>query len=203
MGKLQQAGCNGAKLLLYFHPGAKNAQSQTEIVDQIVEQCQAAHLPFFLEPIGYSLDPARPLTNAERRQIVVETAFHFSQRGVDILKLEFPLDVQQEPDERVWRAALQEVNSACSVPWTLLSGGVSFETFLRQAALACAVGASGVMVGRAVWAEAVGLHGEARDHFLATVGYERMTRLAGACYALGTPWMERHTPPTINENWYA
>lgn len=201
VGKLKATGCSGAKLLLYFHPGATNAASQTAIVDSLVEQCQQQHVPFFLEPVGYSLDPAQPLSSAERRQIVVESARHFSRRGIDILKVEFPLDATAEPDENVWRDALQELDAACAVPWTLLSGGVSFETFLRQTELACAAGASGVMVGRAVWSEAAALHGEAREHFLGTIGVERMARLAQVCSA-GSAWMKRHTPPIIDEAWY-
>ncbi|MBC8172006.1 MAG: tagatose 1,6-diphosphate aldolase [Anaerolineae bacterium] len=201
VAKLKASGCSGAKLLLYFHPGAANADSQTEIVDSIVEKCQQHNVPFFLEPVGYSLDPAQPLSNIERRQVVVESARHFSTRGIDILKVEFPLDVAQEADENVWQAALEELDEACNVPWTLLSGGVSFETFLRQTELACAAGASGVMVGRAVWAEATALHREARDHFLSTVGVERMAQLAHVCKT-GSPWMTRHIPPTIDEGWY-
>lgn len=201
VAKLKATGCSGAKLLLYFHPGAANAASQTALVDSIVEQCQQHDVPLFLEPVGYSLDPAQPLSNSERRQVVVESARHFSGRGIDILKVEFPLDVAQEADEDVWRDALQELDGACAVPWTLLSGGVSFETFLRQTELACAAGASGVMVGRAVWAEATALHREARDHFLSTTGVERMSQLAQVC-STGSPWMTRHTPPQMDEGWY-
>jgi tagatose 1,6-diphosphate aldolase len=199
--KLKATGCSGAKLLLYYHPQASNAQSQTTLVDKVVEQCQQHHVPLFLEPVGYSLDPEQPLSNTERRQVVVESASHFSRRGVDILKVEFPLDVSREPDEQVWQYALSELNSACSVPWTLLSGGVSFEVFLRQTELACAAGASGVMVGRAVWAEAAALHGAAREQFLTTTGAERMARLASVC-ANGSNWNTRHSCPSIYEGWY-
>jgi len=201
VAKLKAAGCSGAKLLLYFHPGAVNAAAQTALVDSVVEECQRQHMPLFLEPVGYSLDPAQPLSNTERRRVVVESARHFSARGIDILKVEFPLDVAREPDETAWRDALHELDSACVVPWTLLSGGVSFETFLRQTELACEAGASGVMVGRAVWAEAAALHGAARDHFLATTGAQRMARLAAACES-GSPWTARHIPPIIGEGWY-
>jgi tagatose-1,6-bisphosphate aldolase len=201
IAKLKAAGCSGAKLLLYYHPEASNAQSQTTLVDQVVEQCQQHHVPLFLEPVGYSLDPSQPLSNDERRQVVVESARHFSKRGVDILKVEFPLDAARESDENVWRDALRELDEACSVPWTLLSGGISFETFLRQTELACAAGASGVMVGRAVWAEATALHGEAREQFLITTGTERMAQLASVCGS-GSNWNTRHSRPSIFEGWY-
>jgi tagatose-1,6-bisphosphate aldolase len=201
VAKLKAAGCSGAKLLLYFHPDAANAQSQIALVDQVVEQCKKHSVALFLEPVGYSLDPDQPLSNTERRQVVVESARLFSARGVDILKVEFPLDVAREPDEKIWQAALRELNDVCSVPWTLLSGGVSFETFLRQTELACAAGASGVMVGRAVWAEAAALHGDAREQFLITTGAERMARLASVCSS-GTDWKLRHSRPSLKEGWY-
>lgn len=189
--KLSQSGCSGAKLLLYYHPGASDAAAKTEIVDRIVAQCAAEHIPLFLEPIAYSLDPAAKLGNAERLHIALETSEHFSARGADVLKLEFPVDVSQEPDERVWAAALQQLDSACAVPWTLLSAGAPFEVFLRQAELACRAGASGVIAGRALWGEAVALAGSARTEFLRTVGVSRMRQLVGVCHTHSSSWMEK------------
>jgi tagatose 1,6-diphosphate aldolase len=115
--RIKRAGCRGVKLLLYFHPDAANASAQTDLVDRIVAQCQQQHIPFFLEPIAYSLDPSASLNNQERAQVVIESARHFAQHGVDVLKLEFPVDVTEEPDERKWLHTLQELNAACSVPW--------------------------------------------------------------------------------------
>ncbi|MGV2434686.1 MAG UNVERIFIED_CONTAM: hypothetical protein LVT10_07200 [Anaerolineae bacterium] len=59
------------------------------------------------------------------------------------------------------------------MPWALLSAGASFEIFLRQAEMACQHGASGVIVGRAVWAEAVKLPPQERISFLQTTGAQR------------------------------
>jgi tagatose 1,6-diphosphate aldolase len=199
--KLKKAGFSGVKLLLYFHPAANNAQSQTEIVDRVVEQCQKQQIPLFLEPICYSLDPQRPLNNIERRQAVIESARHFTQRGVDILKLEFPLDTQEEKDESIWQESLHELNAVCTVPWALLSAGVSFDVFLRQTELACAAGSSGVIVGRAIWAEAAHLQGNALDQFLSTVASERMRQIAEACKT-STPWKALYPIPDIGEGWY-
>jgi tagatose 1,6-diphosphate aldolase len=176
--KLKKAGFSGVKLLLYFHPSEKNAQ--TEIVDRVVEQCQKHQIPLFLEPICYSLDPDKSLSNAERRQTVIESVRHFSHRGVDILKLEFPLDAQEEPDENIWKESLRELNTVCTVPWALLSAGVSLDIFLLQTQLACSSGASGVIAGRAIWAEAAHLQGDALTQFLTITASERMRQLAQA-----------------------
>jgi tagatose 1,6-diphosphate aldolase len=197
VGLLSQSGCSGAKLLLYYHPGAADAAAKTEIVDRIVAQCQAEQIPLFLEPIAYSLDPAAKLGNEERLHVALETSAHFSARGVDVLKLEFPVDVSQEPDEQVWSAALQQLDDACAVPWTLLSAGAPFEVFLHQAELACRAGASGVIAGRALWGEAVALDGLARTQFLRTVGVSRMRQLAGVCHTHSLGWVEKADVPQL------
>ncbi len=202
VSKIKSAGGSGVKLLLYFHPDAENAQFQTDLVDSIIEQCKVHRIPFFLEPIGYSLDPQNSLSNEERRQVVIESVRHFTARGIDILKAEFPLDVKQQPDESVWADALDELNSASEVPWTILSAGVTYDIFLRQTILACKAGASGVMVGRAVWAEALPLTGEALQQFLATTGKARMSALTAICNLYGTSWMDKIGSPALAENWF-
>ncbi|MBZ0307911.1 MAG: tagatose-bisphosphate aldolase, partial [Anaerolineae bacterium] len=78
-----------------------------------------------------------------------------------------------------------------AVPWTLLSAGVDYPTFRRQTEFACRAGASGVIVGRAVWAEAVRLQGEARDHFLSHEAAARIRELGELCAAYGTDWRQK------------
>jgi tagatose-1,6-bisphosphate aldolase len=136
------------------------------------------------------LDPAQPrLSPQERRRVVVETARRLTAiPGVDVLKAEFPLDVAAVPDETEWLAACCELTDGSCVPWVLLSAGVDFETYLRQAVMAASAGASGVAVGRAVWREAAELSVEARDAFLSTVARERMARVTALCQALARPW---------------
>ncbi len=203
VAKIKRVGGNGVKLLLYYHPDADIAAQKRDLVQSIVLDCQTHDIPFFLEPIAYSLDPKKPLTNAELRKVAVKTAKTFSAIGVDVLKLEFPLDVQQEPNEAVWKEAAEELNAACSVPWALLSAGVDYATFRRQAEIACKAGASGVIVGRAVWAEAVELQGDARDRFLATTGKQRMKELADICAKSAKAWREKVALPDVGAGWYA
>ena len=202
VGQIKRMGGTGVKFLLFYHPDAASAPAKRDAVARLVEECAAYDLPLFLEPLVYSLDPARSLPNAEKRQLVIETARTFSALGIDVLKTEFPLDVKQEPDESVWRAALAELDAACRVPWALLSAGVDYAAFERQVALACECGASGVIVGRAVWAEAVNLQGEAREAFLSTTGRARMERLAAICAGAGTSWRERTSAPDLAGEWY-
>lgn len=201
--KLQRAGFNGAKLLVFFHPDAADAAEKTALVDRLAVACAEAGVPLFLEPIAYSLDPARALTNAERRQVVVANARHFTARGATVLKMEFPLDAATEPDERVWDAALRELDAACTVPWALLSGGTAFDVFVRQVDAACRAGACGVIAGRAVWAEAIALADDARRDFLATTGRARLRQLDDVCRTSAASWRDRTPPPDVRQRWYA
>ncbi len=200
VAKIKRSGCSGVKLLLYYHPDADNTSAQTDPVDRIVEQCAQSAIPFFLEPIVYSLDPNASLNNDERAGAVVETARHFSQRGVDVLKVQFPLN--PEADERSWAPVLADLDEACTVPWALLSAGVSFDLFLKQAAAACRAGASGVIVGRAVWAEGMALQGHELDAFMRSTARARMQALAAVCDLYGRPWHHRSRRPDLDERWF-
>ena len=201
--QIKLAGGDGVKLLLSYHPDAPNAPEQRTAVRRIVDECTTYDIPFYLEPIPYSLDPNNALTNDERLQVSVDTVREFSAMGVDVLKLPFPLDVKLSDDESEWREACDAVNAVCTVPWTLLSAGVDYATFLRQARVACEAGASGVIVGRAVWTEAVRLHAGERLEFLETVGVRRMRELADACAGSATPWFERVSAPVVKSDWFS
>ena len=102
--------------------------------------------------------------------------------------MEFPLDPQHVQDEAEWIVACQKLTRVSSVPWVLLSGGVHFETYLRQVIAATRGGASGVAVGRAVWKEAADLPSTERAGFLSGVTRRRMAQVTGICQALAKPW---------------
>ena len=205
VAKIARMGASGVKLLLYYHPEARNAAQQEALVDEVAEACRAYDMPLFLEPLSFALDPAQKrLPSAEKRAVVIETARRFTGRGIDVLKAEFPLDIAEEPDEAVWAEACRELNDASQTPWVILSAGVSFDQFARQTEVACRHGASGVMAGRAVWQEAVDLRGDARAEFLRATAVDRMDQLRAIIAAHGTPFT-RHYPPSddaAGEGWY-
>ena len=125
--------------------------------------------------------------------------------GGDVLKAEFPYDQAVTERDR-WREACEELDAASALPWVLLSGGVDDATFEAQVAAACQAGASGVLVGRSVWAEAATMAPAARDGFLLTNGRERLRRLADLVDRAGRPWHERRTRLTTasmpGDGWY-
>lgn len=190
VGHIKKIGGTGVKLLLYYNPDAEIAPQKHALVAEIAQECQHHEIPFFLEPIVYS---STSLTSAEKQRLVVKAAQTFSRMNVDVLKLEFP--VTPDSDESGWDEALAEVNTACAVPWTLLSAGVDYPTFRKQAELACKAGASGVIVGRAVWAEAVELQADEREEFLRTEAVNRIKELGEICAAYGVDWRNKVPVP--------
>ena len=63
------------------------------------------------------------------------------------------------------------------MPWVLLSGGGSFDTYLRQVEVAVKAGGSGFMVGRALWGEAALASPDERPVLLEEVVRPRMRQL--------------------------
>ena len=205
VAQVKRIGASAAKLLVYYHPDAPNAAEQERLVAEVAAACREADLALFLEPLSFGLDGGK-LTGEERRRVVIETARRLTASGADILKAEFPYDASVT-DEARWAEACAELDAATPVPWVLLSGGVDDETFERQVGTACRAGASGVLVGRSVWAEAATMAPDARDAFLASTGRERLGRLATLVDELGAPWRPRWTraraPEAPAPGWYA
>jgi len=204
VAQAKRMGASAGKLLVYYHPDSPKAHEIEALVMQVAAECAAYELALLLEPLSYSLDPARKNVPPEdRRRVVIETTRRLIVPGVDVLKAEFPLDISAEPDEREWRSACEELSQISRVPWVLLSASASYETYVRQVTVACQAGASGVAAGRAVWQEAPTLNVAARESFLRTAAAQRMTRLTELVDALARPWTEFFAVPVATPQWYA
>jgi tagatose 1,6-diphosphate aldolase len=205
VAKAKRMGASAAKLLVYYHPEASNAADQERLIADVAADCRAADLALFVEPLSFSLVEGERLTGEARRRVVVDTARRLTAIGGDILKAEFPYDPGVTDPAR-WREACEELNEASTAPWVLLSGGVDDRTFEAQVLTACEAGASGVLVGRSVWAEAASMPPEARDVFLATTGRERLSRLADLVESAGRSWHSRPgrltSAPMPGPSWY-
>lgn len=201
--KARMIGASAVKLLVYFHPDSPTASKIIDFVSRVAEECNQQDILLFVEPLSYSLDPTRrKLPPKELRRIVIETAQTLAIPGVDALKVEFPLSIQEDPDKKNWAAACEELSAACSVPWLLLSAAVDFEVFLEQVVVACQSGASGVAVGRAVWKEGAQLTDYQRAEFLSTMASNRMARATALCDALARPWQDFYHIATPDGTWY-
>ena len=203
--RAKRMGASAAKLLVYYHPAASNAADQERLVTDVAAACRDADLALFVEPLGFDPETGGKLTGEARRRCVVETARRLMAIGGDVLKAEFPYD-PGVTDEAAWADACAEVSATSPVPWVLLSGGVDDATFERQVGVACRAGASGVLVGRSVWAPAATLAPADRDAWLASEGRSRLERLVRLVDEAGVPWRAR--PGTVTgasspgDGWY-
>lgn len=208
--KIKRMGAAAVKMLVYYHPGAGALAEEIEaLVEDICKQCHEHDLPLFLEPISYSLDANVEKSSAEfamqRPEIVRETAQRLNRLQPDVLKLEFPVDVDFDSDQNNWRAACEAVSTACDVPWVLLSAGVDYDVFEPQVRVACQSGASGFLAGRAIWKEAIPMTAVDRQGFLAAAGMgaDRLKRLTEITDQYGRPWTDFYQPVTPAEGWYS
>jgi len=207
--KAKMLGASGVKVLLFYHPQAGEAtEKQEQFVSGLLTECSRFDIPMFLEPILYSPDPSlskdSPAFAAERPRMMVETVQRLGALKPDVLKVEFPVDCRYEQDETIWHAACAQLNEVCPVPWALLSGGDPFELFQKQVMVACQNGSSGFLVGRALWREAVHLHGNERNAFLLGEATRRWETLSMIAETYAHPWFERYGAANIdiNEHWY-
>ena len=199
VAKIARLGAAGVKLFVYDDP------SQCEIIDlqdalihKIASDCRAYDLPLFSEPIVILGDSDQNLT--ER---VIAAAIRQQELGATVLKLEFPLDIQTHPAEENWRSACHELSSAVAIPWVLLSAGIDFPTFARQLEIACQAGASGFMVGRALWGEATACPTrKGRCAWLRAVARPRLKLLSAIAHVHARPWQEYYAKPKLSNDWY-
>ena len=172
--RLQQAGGDGIKVLLYYSPF-----STTEInsikqdwVERVGAECAAADAPFFLELVSYHDDMDEKGAEFARIKPVSVTRsieeFCKPQYKVDVLKVGVPVNMTfvESPaaansavlySSKEVKAHFLRASEAATLPFIYLSEGVSNETFGFALELAAEAGArfSGVLCGRATWKDSV------------------------------------------------
>ena len=204
--KAKRLGASGIKLLVLYRPDSDVAEVQDQTIAAVIADCQRQDIPLFLEPLAYGTDPSAAPGSSRfasmRPGIVIETVRRLTRLGPDVLKVQFPVDTNYEQDRSVWRDACAELNSVATVPWALLSGGDPYELFREQVEIACRAGASGFMVGRALWQEAVVAPVDQRARLVEKVLRPRFAELAAIANELGADWATRHTLPEIDHHWY-
>lgn len=200
--KIKRMGGDGVKLFYYYNiTDMERAPQQDALLARVAEDCARYDVPFYAEPILYSLeDDAEHETRFTER--VVAAAQRGADFGADVLKMEYPLAKSRWNDRAAAAAACAALDNAIPVPWVLLSAGVDFETFCQQVDLSCAAGASGVIAGRAVWDEAASISNvQEREDWLQSTGRERLRQLA-MLVSRGRSWRERLAPAAVSTAWY-
>ncbi len=205
--KAARVGASGIKLLLLYRPDNQAAADQERLVEEVVADCARYEIPLFVEPVSYEADgPASPGSaqyGSDRRAVVSESARRLGSLGPDVLKLQFPADTSTDDDRSSWSDACAELHAASPVPWVLLSGGGPFDSFRDQVRIACEGGASGFVVGRALWGDYVTAPLEQRQGLLVSVVRPRFTELTDIATDTGADWASRFDLPSLDEGAYA
>lgn len=204
--KAKRLGACGIKLLVLYRPDVEVADAQDRTIAAVIAECARYDIPLFLEPLAYAVEPGMTVEDAgfaaQRRRIVVDTVRRLGALGPDVLKVQFPVDTRLEPDRAIWADACAELDEASTVPWALLSGGDPYELFRDQVRIACEQGASGFMVGRALWRDAVTASPDQRNDVLERLVRPRFRELATIADEHGKDWAARYELPSVDDRWY-
>ncbi len=164
VGKIKRIGGHAVKVLAWYRPDAdpKIVQAQQDYVCKVGEACAYFDIPFLLELLVYPLKQDAVQTKdyvemtGKREEDVLTSVEEFAKPdyGVDIFKLESPVNaVQADGSERV-QAVFDEMARLAGRPFVMLSAGASKEQFLGVLNHAFKAGASGFLAGRSIWLEA-------------------------------------------------
>ena len=210
--KVKRMGASAVKLLVYFRPDLKEiASRQLALIAKVAEQCIKEDIPLLVEPVSYPVEEVGVSSSkfAEMKpELVIETARQITALPIDVLKAEFPSDMDFEQDEKKLLQLCQELDQASRLPWVLLSAGADFKTFSKQVEIACKAGASGFLAGRALWQEGVQIRSrEERMNFFNNTAVPRLKELADLVNKYGKPWYTKMGSETGNfetaaEDWY-
>jgi tagatose 1,6-diphosphate aldolase len=209
--RLKEKGADAVKVLIYYTPFERDGVNDEKhaFVERIGDECRAEDIPFFLEFVGYDPEGGdeKGLEYAKRKPEIVRRSmeeFSKSQYGVDILKVEVPVNMQfVEGTEAFGGTAaytkddamgfFRQAAAAASKPFIYLSAGVSNATFTETLQLAGESGVrfAGVLCGRATWQDGVPIYAkdgaDAFRKWLETDGVRNIDAV-NACLRAAQPW---------------
>jgi tagatose 1,6-diphosphate aldolase len=210
--KAKKMGASAIKLLLYFRVDVKDvASKQLELVSKLAEKCIEEDIPLLVESVAYPTTEEKnnpDLFSKHKPELVIEAAGKLTSLPIDILKSEFPADINYEKDEAKLSSYCQELSRVSRLPWVLLSAGIDFERFRKEVEIASKAGASGFMAGRALWQEATQISSRVeRLNFFKKQTVSRLKELTLIAEEWGTPWYVKtgHKDgrfPDLSESWY-
>jgi tagatose 1,6-diphosphate aldolase len=213
--RLVEAGANVIKILLYYDPDDAPQINTIKhaFIERIGDECRANDVPFFLEPISYSdeIGDEQGIAFARAKpEKVTKYMQEFSQPqyGVDVLKVEVPVNVRYVEGSKANRdgqaaysraEAMDHFRTAASasrIPFIYLSAGVTDEIFRETLELAAEAGTpfSGVLCGRATWQDGIPEYGkggaEALRAWLSDRGVQNIEALNEVLAKGAKPWWD-------------
>ena len=208
--RLKIHGADAVKLLVYYDPDEPKEINDIKhaFIERIGAECKGLDIPFFLEPVTYDskIEDAKSLEYAKIKPDKVKNTIREltkEQYGVDILKLEVPInlhytetytngEIAYTKDEAIKH--FQEAAKLSTLPFIYLSAGVTAEQFRDTIELAIQAKTpfSGVLCGRATWQDGIEIYGkkglQALTEWLKTSGKENVTKLNELLDKGATPW---------------
>lgn len=166
--QLKEMGADGIKLLIYYdvdEPDDIN-DVKKDLVQQVGQETVEENIPFLLEILTYDdqIGDEKGQSYAKvRPHKVIEAmkAFSDEKYNVDVLKVETPVNmnyVEGFTEDYVFSkdeaaSYFKEQDSATSIPYIYLSGGLTSQQFKDTLVFAHESGAhfNGVLCGRATW----------------------------------------------------
>jgi tagatose 1,6-diphosphate aldolase len=199
--RLVERGANGIKILLYYDPDDNSAINQVKhsFIERVGAECRAYDVPFFLEPVSYSdaiSDENSVAFASVKPDKVKKSIQEFSQPhyGVDVLKVELPVDVRYIADfpantssEHAYNYAdaiqhIQEAASIAKVPFIYLTASATAPIFAETLPLIVKADTkfSGVLYGLDLWRDCIPVYAQ------------------GGATALND-WLNQHTVPILQK----
>ena len=209
VAKIKRMGGDAVKVLAWYRPDASPAvrQAQEDWTKRIGEACAEHDIPFLFELLVYPLPHDEGGSNTDYIEMAskksdhvlrsVETFAH-PDYGVDIFKLESPVNAPDVATTDGVQATFDELGRLAGRPWVMLSAGAGKRDFAGVVDHACRAGASGYLAGRAIWLDAFAHWPDERrmraDLLDGAVDY--MGKLNAIVAEHATPW---HRHPAYGE----
>lgn len=164
VSKIKRMGGDAVKVLAWYRPDAEGDvnRKQQDYVKRIGEECARYDIPFLFELLVYPLAKDRHQTKdyvemkGKKADDVLASVEEFAKPGygVDVFKLESPVNTSDADGSAVVQAVFDEMGRLAGRPWVMLSAGAGKPEFRRVLQHAFRAGASGFLAGRAIWLDA-------------------------------------------------
>jgi tagatose 1,6-diphosphate aldolase len=215
--RLQEAGAQAIKILLYYNPFDKGEiiSIKQAYIERIGAECAALDIPFFLEPLVYDehLGEEKSLEFLRKKPAyIVQVMEEFSKPryGVDVLKVELPINPVFVSGTRAFKdegtvctrqeaiGYLRETAQATGKPFIYLSAGVKDEVFREALEMAAEAGSkyAGVLCGRATWQDGITAYGHggvsALERWLQERGVQNIQAINDVLASGAVSWWEAY-----------
>jgi len=194
VAKIKRLGADAVKLRVPYEPEhAASAQRQRDVVEHVAAECDRHDIVLVLSVYGYPLDGEHvtsPPYLERRPRTTIESARHLSGLG-DVYVAELPGTRGRDSHERLTRS-LGELDEACRRPWALRDGDADFAACETELGLALEHGATGSLMGQAVWEPFADGDEAARGEFLRAEGPRRLGLVGRLAKRGGRPWFKKY-----------